>query len=412
MIDLKKLREDPQGFKNAVARKGYELDIDALLKLDEKRRALIQEIDELRNEANEVASLGKDADRERGKELKEKIKISEKQLEEINDEIKEVWFDVNPPFEDVPDNDREVRVVGEKTLFDFEPKDHLELGKTLDTLDFETGAKVAGSQFYYLKNEGALLELALIQYAVEALRENGFDIFITPDLARERFYKGTGFLPGGPEAQTYEVADTDLGLIATAEVTLAGYHADEILDAEKLPLKYAGVSHCFRKEAGSYGKYSKGLYRVHQFSKVEMYAFTKPEDSSVIHEEFLKIEEEIFDKLGIPYRVIEVGAKNLSAQSARTYDIEAWMPGRNDWGEVTSTSNTTDFQAHQLSIRYKTKNRIDLLHTLNGTAIATSRAMIAILENFQQKDGSVKIPKALHKYLPFKKIKLKSLFYV
>ncbi|MEK7500860.1 MAG: serine--tRNA ligase, partial [Patescibacteria group bacterium] len=313
----------------------------------------------------------------------------------------------NPAFDEVPDGiqPKELRVVGEKPKFDFEPKDHLELGERLDILDFEAGAKVAGSQFYYLKNEGALLELALINYAVNLLAAEGFKPLFTPDLAKARFYLGTGYMPRGDEAQIYEVKDENLGLIATAEVTLAGYHADEVLDEKLLPLKYAGLSHCFRREAGAYGKYSKGLYRVHQFTKVEMFCYTKPEDSLATHEELLKLEEKIFKGLGIPYRVIEIPAGDLGAQAAKKYDLEAWLPGRGDWGEITSASNTTDYQSRNLNIKYrKSSGETDFVHTLNGTAIAASRAIIAILENYQRADGSVAVPEVLQKWLTFKTI--------
>lgn len=420
MIDIKKLRENPEYFKKGAERKGYRVDIDAVLELDEKRRALIQEIDGLRRGAKEIASVGKMVDaeaREKGSQLKEKIRIKEKELEVVSNNFNEKIFEIpNPPSDDVPDgkndiDNKELRQVGDKPKFKFELQDHFEISQRLGIVDFEAGAKVSGSQFYFLKNEGALLELALVNYALEVLRGCGFNILFTPDVAREKFYLGTGYLPKGDEAQTYQIADSDLGLIATAEVTLAGYHSDEILNEQNLPLKYAGLSHCFRKEAGAYGKYSKGLYRVHQFTKVEMFCYTAPEDSPKIHQELLKIEEKIFQGLEIPYRVLEICAGDLGAQAVKKYDLEAWLPGRGgstgspqgDWGEVTSTSNTTDYQARNLNIKLRRKNgEVDFAHTLNGTAVATSRVMAAILENFQRADGKVALPKALHKYLPFK----------
>lgn len=416
MINIDLLRKNPEDLKKSLARKGYKLDADAVLSLDETRRELIGEIENLRKKANAIAAKGKDTsaqDKEEGKELKVSIKTKEKELDNVEKQLNERLFDIpNPPLEDVPDgtgekDNKEIRVVGEKPSFDFKPKDHLALGEELDIIDFKKGAKVVGSQFYYLKNEAAMLDLALITYALDLLRNKGFDILLTPDLAQERFYKGIGYMPKGEEAQTYEVADSNLGLIATAEITLAAYHADEILDEKKLPLKYAGFSHCFRKEGGAYGKYSKGLYRVHQFSKVEMFVFTKPEESTVMLEELLGIEEEILKELGLTYRVMEMSTGNLGTQAAKKYDLEAWMPGRGDWGEVTSTSNTTDYQARNLNIKYRANDKTDFVHTLNGTALATSRIPIAILENFQQKDGSVVIPKVLHKYLSFKTIPAK-----
>lgn len=408
MIDIKKLRDNPDYFKKAAARKGYKVDIDEILELDNKRRGLIQEIDETRRQSNEIAAKGKEileADKEKGGGLREKIKVKEKELKIVETRFNECFGLIpNPAFDEVPEGaePKELRVVGEKPKFDFEPKDHLELGEQLDILDFEAGAKVAGSQFYYLKNEGALLELALINYAIDLLVGEGFKPLFTPDLAKSRFYLGTGYMPRGSEAQIYEIKDEDLGLIATAEVTLAGYHADEILDDKLLPLKYVGLSHCFRREAGAYGKYSKGLYRVHQFTKVEMFCHTRPEESRAAHEELLKLEEKIFTGLGIPYRVIEIPAGDLGAQAAKKYDLEAWLPGRGDWGEITSTSNTTDYQSRNLNIKYRRADgETDFAHTLNGTAIATSRTIIAILENHQKEDGSVAVPKVLQQYLRF-----------
>lgn len=419
MVDIKLLRDNPDYFKKAAQRKGYKVDIDEILELDGKKRGLIQEIDEMRRQSNEIASKGKDvseADKERGSGLREKIKVKEKELKIVEAQFNEGFGLIpNPAFDEVPEGaePKELRIVGDKPKFDFEPKDHLELGERLDILDFEAGAKVAGSQFYYLKNEGALLELALINYAIDLLAGEDFKVLFTPDLAKSRFYLGTGYMPRGDEAQIYEVKDEDLGLIATAEVTLAGYHADEILDEKLLPLKYVGLSHCFRREAGAYGKYSKGLYRVHQFTKVEMFCYAKPQESRAVHEELLRLEEKIFQGLGIPYRVIEIPTGDLGAQAAKKYDLEAWLPGRSgstgsprgDWGEITSTSNTTDYQARNLNIKYRAADgETDFVHTLNGTAIATPRVIIAILENYQKEDGSVAIPGALQKYLQFETI--------
>lgn len=414
MIDVKLLRDNPNFIKNAVARKGYKVDVDEIIELDKRRRGLIQEIEELRRGSKEISSGGKETsaeDRDKGRGLKEKTKIKEKELEVIETSFYDKFSQIpNPAFEDVPegateDDNKELRVVGDKTKFDFRPKDHLELAEKLDLIDFKAGAKVAGSQFYYLKNEAAMLELALVHYALDVLRDEGFQVLFTPDLVKSRFYLGAGYLPKGDEAQTYEIKDSDLGLIATAEVALAGYHADEILEAGTLPKKYAGLSHCFRREAGAYGKYSKGLYRVHQFTKVEMFCYALPDESQIIHKELLRIEERIFQGLGIPYRVLEMCAGDLGSQAAAKYDLEAWLPGRGEWGEVTSTSNTTDYQARNLNIKYRLPGgKTDFVHTLNGTAVATSRAIIAILENYQKEDGSVAMPKALQKYLSFKVI--------
>lgn len=412
MIDIKLLREKPNFIREAIQKKGYKVDIDEILVLDQRRRELIKEIEEFRQSANEIASGGKEIseeDREKGRMLKEKIKVKEKELAVVSDEFAEKFSQIpNPALADVPEGkgekeNKEIKVVGKKPEFSFQPKDHLELAQNLKIIDFETGAKVAGSQFYFLKNEGAMLELALAHYALDVLKSEGFEIVFVPDLAKSKFYLGTGYLPKGDEAQIYEINDSDLGLIATAEVSLAGYHADEVIDVKKLPIKYAGLSHCFRREAGAYGKYSKGLYRVHQFTKVEMFCYATPDQSLDIHQELLWLEEKIFQGLNIPYRVLEMCAGDLGAQAAKKYDLEAWMPGRGDWGEITSTSNTTDYQARNLNIKYRLPSgETDFVHTLNGTAVATPRAIIAILENYQREDGSVAIPKALHKYLTFK----------
>ncbi|MBI2454254.1 MAG: serine--tRNA ligase [Parcubacteria group bacterium] len=414
MIDIKLLRDDSESVKKAVARKGYKVDIDEILGLDKRRRELIQEIEGWRRESKEIAALGQkssETDKEKARALKEKIKIKEKELVVIEDDFFEKFNQIpNLASDDVPEgradkDNKELRMVGQKPEFNFSPKDHLELAENLDLIDFSAGAKLAGSQFYYLKNEGAMLELALIHYALDSLVEEGFKVIFTPDLAKSRFYLGTGYLPKGDEAQIYEVNDSDLGLVATAEVALAGYHADEVLDANNLPIKYAGLSHCFRREAGAYGKYSKGLYRVHQFTKIEMFCYTLPEQSQNMHAELLRVEEKIFQGLGLPYRVLEMCVGDLGSQAAKKYDLEAWMPGRGEWGEVTSTSNTTDYQSRNLNIKYRLPDgETGFAHTLNGTALATSRAIIAILENYQKEDGSVAVPKKLQKYLSFKTI--------
>ncbi|MEK7565159.1 MAG: serine--tRNA ligase [Patescibacteria group bacterium] len=418
MIDIKLLREKPDYIKEAIRRKGYKIDIDEILEIDKRRRALIQETEEFRHSAKEISALGKDAsedDREKGRSLKEKIKVKEKELDVVESDLSAKFSQIpNPAFDEVPEGEgdkgnKELRTVGNIPEFSFKPKDHLELAERLGIVDFEAGAKVAGSQFFYLKNEGAMLELAIITYTLDLLREEGFEVLFTPDMARSKYYLGTGYLPKGDEAQTYEITDSDLGLIATSEVALAGYHADEVLDSKVLPKKYAGLSHCFRREAGAYGKYSKGLYRVHQFTKVEMFAYTTPEESKNMHVELLRLEERIFQGLNIPYRVLEMCTGDLGAQAAAKYDLEAWMPGRGEWGEVTSTSNTTDYQSRNLNIKYRLPNGdTDFAHTLNGTAVATSRAIIAILENNQKEDGSVVIPKNLQRYLTFKTINPKN----
>lgn len=410
MLDINFIRENREIVKKGVSAKNFDIKlVDKVLELDEKRRKLIKETEELRAKRNEIAKLGKASDE--GKKVKEEIKKLEPELNKIEEELAGVINRIpNLPDPDVKvgkddSQNEELKKWGTPTKFDFKPKDHLEIGTNLGILDFESGAKVAGSQFYYLQGDGALLELALIQYAFEVLAKENFKPIITPDLAKSRYYLGTGYMPHGDEAQTYEIKNSDLGLIATAEVTLAGKHADEVIAENSLPLKYLGYSHCFRQEAGAYGKYSKGLYRVHQFTKAEMFIYCKPEESNELHDYLLNIEEKIYQQLEIPYRVLKQCTGDLGAIASRKYDLEAWMPGRDEYGEVTSTSNCTDYQARNLNIKYKTSGgKNEFVHMLNGTAIATSRVIIAILENFQQKDGSVKIPKVLQKWMGKDKI--------
>ena len=291
-----------------------------------------------------------------------------------------------------------IRDVGSKREFDFEPKDHVELMETLDLIDFEGGAKVSGQKFYYLKNQAVFLELALAQYAMSLLQKEGFTVHITPDLARHQILDGIGFNPRGAETQIYSIEESDLCLIATAEITLGGLLIDQLLKYEQLPILYAGLSHCYRTEAGAAGRESRGLYRVHQFSKIEMFAFTHPEKSEEMHERMREIEEQIYQDLGIPYQLVNICKGDLGGPAYRKYDLEAWMPGRGEWGEVTSTSNCTDYQSRRMNIRFKDpdtgNNRF--VHMLNGTAIAVSRTLIALIENGQQKDGSIKLPACLN----------------
>ena len=407
MIDIQIIRDHPDQIKTAVKNKNYDPKIvDEVLELDKTRRERLQKIESLRAKRNLLTRT----DLVKGKQIKTELKTLEPELKEIEEKYKIALNQIpNPASPKAPigkneTENKEVKKWGEVKKFTFTPKDHLELGKSLGILDFETGAKVSGSQFYFWYGAGARLELALIQYAFDLLEKEGFKPVITPDLAKSRFYLGTGYIPKGKEAQTYEIKDQDLGLIATAEVTLAGKHADEIIEGKNLPIKYIGYSHCFRREQGAYGKYSKGLYRVHEFTKAEMFIYCKPEESDKMHEHLLAMEEKIYQGLELPYRVLEMCTGDLGAMAARKFDIEAWMPSRNEYGEVTSTSNCTDYQARNLNIKFRRNGKIEYVHMLNGTAIATSRTPLAILENYQQKDGSVLIPKALQKYMGKKKI--------
>ncbi|MEK7513653.1 MAG: serine--tRNA ligase [Patescibacteria group bacterium] len=407
MLDIQIIRDHPDQIKTAVKNKNYDPKIvDEVLELDKTRRERLQKIESLRAKRNLLTRT----DLVKGKQIKTELKTLEPELKEIEEKYKIALNQIpNPASPKAPigkneTENKEVKKWGEVKKFTFTPKDHLELGKSLGILDFETGAKVSGSQFYFWYGAGARLELALIQYAFDLLEKEGFKPVITPDLAKSRFYLGTGYIPKGKEAQTYEIKDQDLGLIATAEVTLAGKHADEIIEGKNLPIKYIGYSHCFRREQGAYGKYSKGLYRVHEFTKAEMFIYCKPEESDKMHEHLLAMEEKIYQGLELPYRVLEMCTGDLGAMAARKFDIEAWMPSRNEYGEVTSTSNCTDYQARNLNIKFRRNGKIEYVHMLNGTAIATSRTPLAILENYQQKDGSVLIPKALQKYMGKKKI--------
>jgi seryl-tRNA synthetase len=412
MIDPNFIRTNSDKVKENIRnRGGATMIVDEWLETDTKRSNLIQQINEFNQKKNQLAELGKqggdiESVREQGRVLKDQTQATQEQL----DAVEAAWQSLihqmpNLALDEVPvgkgeSDNIELRKWGEIPQFDFTPKGHDELGKDLDMFDFEAGAKVSGSQFYYLKNDGVMLEYALIQFGLEMLQKKGYTLVQTPDLAKSRFYLGTGYAPKGDEAQIYEIEGEDLGLIATAEVTMAGMFADEILDAAQLPMKFAAISHCFRKEAGAYGKYSKALYRVHQFTKLELFIYCTPEQSADLHLELLAIEEEIAQAIGIPYRVLEMCTGDLGAIAARKYDLEAWMPGRQDYGEITSTSNVTDYQARTLNIKYKSaEGKNEFAHMLNGTAIVMSRFPVAIMENFQQADGSIKVPEVLQKYM-------------
>jgi seryl-tRNA synthetase len=384
--------------------------VGLVMELADRRSELIQELNDLKQRQNQMAkSIGKERDEgsrgrliEESRTMKERIPARETELHEVEERLRDEQLKIpnmthpsSPIGKDDTEN-VEIRRWGEIPEFAFEPRDHVELGDLLGIIDFDAGAKTTGSKFYFLRRDAVLLELGLIRYALDILMERGYEPTVTPDLARDEALVGTGFIPRGPETQIYSVEDSDISMIATAEITLAGQHADEILGEEQLPLRYAGLSHCFRTEAGSHGRASRGLYRVHQFTKVEMFAFTTPEQSESIHDEMVEIEERIFQGLGLSYRVVDICTGDLGGAAYRKYDLEAWMPGRNDFGEVTSTSNTTDYQARRLKIRYRQDGgRPQLVHTLNGTALAISRALIALLEIYQQQDGSVRLPEAL-----------------
>ncbi|NCT54529.1 serine--tRNA ligase [Candidatus Falkowbacteria bacterium] len=413
MLDLKIIRENPKLVEDNSRNRLAPVNISDFLKLDEEIRTLKVKAEELRAERNRYSKTKPDQEIiAKMKKLGEDLKADEENLALKEDEFKKIHASIpNLSHRDVKVSDDEndnpiIGQFGEVKKFDFKALDHVELANQLDLIEFERATKVSGAKFYYLKNDLALLEFALIQYALEILVKKGFGIFTSPDLAKKEVLEGLGFNPRGDSTQVYSIENSDLCLIGTAEITLGGLHKDEILEEQDLPKKYAAVSHCFRTEAGSYSKFSKGIFRVHQFTKIEMFQFVKPEDSEKAHEELLEIEKEIFSGLGLTFRIVDHCTADLGAPSMRTFDLEAWMPGKpnndgtdGDWAEVTSASNCGDYQARGLNIKFKRENGDkEFVYTLNGTAIAITRCLIAILENYQEKDGSIFIPEVLRKY--------------
>ncbi len=428
MLDYKFIKDNLEAVKKVIIDRNMDptkADADKVVELYDKRTALVTKQQDLQQKRNENAKAMKqklDNDKraeliEAGKKIKEELAELDKEVADTEAALDEAaraipnMLHPEAPIGKLDTENLEVKKVGTPRKFDFEPKDHVQLAEELDLLDFDRGTKVSGPKFYYLKNEAVFLEQALIQYALNTLRKHGFELFITPDVAREEVLKGIGFNPRGNESNVYAIEEEGTCLVATAEITLGGYHSGEILDKAKLPLLYGGLSHCFRREAGAAGQFSKGLYRVHQFDKVEMFVYSTPEQSDELHHKLREIEEEIFTGLGLPFHVVDTCSGDLGAPAYRKWDLEAWMPGRNggEYGEVTSTSNCTDYQARRLNIKYKDddgKNKY--VHTLNGTAIAVGRAMLAILENYQNEDGSVTIPPALVPFCGFDKISPKT----
>ena len=418
MLDRKYIIQNADAVKENCQRRGVPCDIDQILSLDEQRLEKLRQSQDLNQQANDTTKKikGAKSDDERqtlitkGRELRAQKDAAQKEHDELETQIVDLQTIIpNMTHPDVPDggeDDAKELSFGKKTKpkFDFAAKDHLALGERHDLFDFEGGARVAGAGFYFLRNAAVRLDLALQQFAVSFLSDKKFTPVATPDLALTSILHGTGFNPRGPETQIYSIENTELNLVATAEITLGGMMSGQVVDFEELPIRLCGLSHCFRTEAGAAGRASKGLYRVHQFTKVEMFAFSAPEQSDALHEEMRELECEIFDQLEVPYRVIDTATGDLGGPAYRKYDLEAWMPGRGDdgaWGEVTSTSNCTDYQARRLNIRFKQsgKKGTQFVHTLNGTAIATGRAMIAILENHQRADGSIGVPKALQPWM-------------
>ncbi len=414
MLDRKFIVDNVSLIQQNCTSRGVTCEVDRLVDLETRRRDIASQVQELNRQANEVAkSIGKAKEaeereqrKEDGRRLRDQKDAAQAELDRLETQIHAIQITIpNLTHPDAPvggeADARDVKLgVTPIRPLGFKARDHVELSEKCQLIDFDSGARVAGHGFYFLKNEGVLLELALERYALEILMRRGFTPTTTPDLAREEILVGIGFNPRGPETQIYSIENSDLSLVGTAEITLGGMYADQTVDLEQLPIKLAGISHCFRTEAGAAGKASRGIYRVHQFTKVEMFAFTLPDQSDAMHEELLEIECELFDGLGIPYRVIDTASGDLGGPAYRKYDLEAWMPGRGtagEYGEVTSTSNCTDYQSRRLNIRYRIKGEkgTHLVHTLNGTAIAISRALIAVLENYQQADGSIVVPEPL-----------------
>lgn len=418
MLDLQYISDNLDQVAENCRNRGVTVDLSELARLKNRRAELIGQVDQQRREQNEISSQipkEKDAQKKqtliaRGKELRQTVADREAELKEAEAALRGVQMQIpnmtHPaaPVGRLAEDNKVVRTWGEKRQFDFKPLDHVTLAEKHNLIDLEAGARVAGHGFYFLKNEAVLLELALVQYAMRKLVTEGFTLHTTPDLARDEVLEGIGFNPRGPETQIYSIQGTDLSLVATAEITLGGSLKDQILDGPGLPVLAAGLSHCFRTEAGAHGKATRGIYRVHQFTKVEMFAFTRPDQSDAVHEKIVRVEEEIFQGLGIPYQVIDTCTGDLGGPAYRKFDLEAWMPGRGEhgeYGEVTSASNCTDYQARRLGIRYKTPEAkgTHFAHTLNGTAVAVTRAIIALLENYQQADGSIVIPEVLRPWV-------------
>ena len=408
MLDINFVRNNAEVVKKAIKDKGYDIDLDQILSLDTDRKTLAQEVDALRQERNKISSQMKggkpDAKLiEEGKKVKQQLSELETKLSELETDFQTRFRAIpNPAFEDVPlggeDDSVEIKKWGDQKETGV---DHLDYAVSRDWVDFERGAKVAGAKFYYLKKELALLENALIQFGLSKVVEKGFTFMTVPNMVSSRVLEGTGFNPrSSDQSDEYFVEGEDLALIATAELPITGYHSDEIIDEKDLPLFYAGFSPCYRKEAGTYGKHTRGLFRVHQFNKLEMYAFCLPEDSKKIHEQLLAIEEEIWQELEVPYHIVNIAAGDLGAPAAKKYDIEYWSPVDQKYRELTSCSNCTDFQARNLNIRVRRADgSLQVVHTLNGTAISLARAMVAIIENYATKDGKLRVPKVLQKYL-------------
>ncbi len=408
MLDVNFIRQNQALVEKSTREKGYNVNISDLLALDDKRKSLLQSVDELRRQRNEIASRMKGGKPSaeliaEGKAIRDQLAAKEPKLSKIESELNTLLKSVpNIIFDDVPlggeEANLEIKTWGEKKKSGV---DHLDYAVSRGWVDFERGAKVAGAKFYYLKDGLALLENALLQFGIKKVTEHGFHFMTVPDMVSSRVLEGCGFNPrSSAQSDEYFIEGEDLAMIATAEMPLTGFHMDEIIDEKDLPLCYAGYSACFRKEAGTYGKYTRGLFRVHQFNKLEMYVFCLPEKSQEMHEQLLAIEEEILQDLGVPYHIISNAAGDLGAPAAKKYDIEYWSPVNQKYQEITSCSNCTDFQARSLNIRVRRQDgTVEVLHTLNGTAIPLARALVVMIENFAELDGKLHVPEVLRPYL-------------
>ena len=414
MLDIKFIRENPNQVKTACKNKQIDVDIDRLLELDKKRREKLQELERLKAEQNKISRRGilTAEQKEKARIIKEKIKKIKPDLEMIERELNELMLQVpNIPLDDVPIGKDEtenviLKKVGKLPKFNFKPRSYLDIGERLDLIDVKRAAKVSGTRFGYLKNEAVLLEIALINFAFQTLIKKGFVPVVPPVMIKEEMARGTGYFEATDRDEAYFIERDNLFLVGTAEQSLAAMHANEVLFERDLPKRYVGFSTCFRREAGSYGKDTKGIIRVHQFDKIEMFSFAKPEDSKKEHEFFLSLEEKLMSSLKLPYQVVNICTGDLGRPAAAKFDIETWIPSENRYRETHSTSNCTDFQARRLNIRYRNKaGKLNFVHTINGTAFAIGRTIVAIIENYQQKDGSIKVPKILQKYIGKKVIK-------
>ena len=420
MLDIKFIRENPEKVKKGCQNKQVKVDIDRLLELDKKRREYLKQAEGLRAEENRLSYLiSKEVDPtkrdellQRAQEIKAGARDYENSLKEITPEFEKLMLQIpNLPLDDVPVGKDErdnvvLREVGKRPEFKFKPKDYLEITERLDLIDVKRAAKVSGTRFGFIKREAALIEFALINFTFDSLIKEGFLPIIPPVAMKSEMMRGMGYLEQTDLEEAYYLPKDDLFLAGTSEQPMGAMHSGEIFGEKELPKRYLGFSTCFRREAGAYGKDTKGIFRVHQFDKVEMFSFCKPEDSKKEHQFFLEMEEKLMQSLKIPYRVVQMCTGDLGFSTAAKYDIEAWIPSQNRYRETHSTSNCTDFQSRRLNIRYRDESgKLNFVHTINGTAFAIGRTLIAIIENYQQKDGSIKVPEILQKYLKFKVIK-------